>query len=140
MGSIADSRCPKCGVYSHDGDVCMKCATVPAASQAKVQAKLLALGVDVALPTRENGPYDLLMKGEWAWHTVQVKTAYATKEGVRANIARTTSTGRKKYRHDEVVYFAVVNGDDVYLIPYTVVSGVGRINIHATKYARWLLK
>lgn len=137
MGSIADSRCPKCGHYSHEGDVCMKCATLPAASQAKVQAKLLGMGLDVALPTRENGPYDLLMLGSYEWLTVQVKTAYPTKEGTRVNIARTSKTGRKKYREDEVAYFAVVDEDDVYLIPYRHIHAVGRANIRATKYAQW---
>jgi len=140
MGSIADSRCPKCGVYSHEGDVCMKCATVPAASQALVQAKLLSQGVDVALPTRENGPYDLLLRGIGDWRTVQVKTAYPTKEGTRVNIARTSKTGRKKYREDEVDYFAIVDGDDVYLIPYAVVSSIGRANIRSPKYRHWQIK
>jgi len=118
----------------------MKCATVPAASQAKVQAKLLDKGVDVCIPTRENGPYDLLAKdAHGMWHHIQVKTAYETKEGVRVNISRTTSKGRKPYRADEVDQFAVVHKDDVYLIPESEVHGVGRINILSPCYRKWLL-
>ena len=117
--------------------MCMACAAVPASSEALVEYKLLAAGADVGRPTRENAPYDLLMKGVYEWHQVQVKTAYQTKEGVRANVCKPTSNSRKFYSNKEVDFFAIVWQTKVYLIPFKEVEGKGRINVLADKYKKW---
>jgi len=139
VGSIADNTCPRCNQYSDGGYMCNKCATIPATSEALVRFKLLQKGVDVALPARENAPYDLLVKGIYTWHPTQVKTAYETDEGVRANVCKTDSKSRTLYRKNEVDFFAIVYGEDVYLIPYMAVEGKGRINVLSVKYKKWRL-
>ena len=141
MGSIADNMCPVCQGEIEDGGggYCGVCASRPAASESLVQHKLLALGRDVANPTRENTAYDLLYNSVHGWQKVQVKTAYKTKSGVRVNLCRTNSSGRKLYTSADVDSFAVVDGTTVYLIPFHVVEGKGRVSIRSSKYRQWKL-
>ena len=128
MGDISDGMCVKCGSEVEDGGggVCDRCRAVPALSVAKVKLALLAEGIDVADPAIESAQYDLIVRrNDGVWCAVQVKTAY----GGVVNTCRTDSKGRRPYSHSYVDYFAIVDGNDVYLLPISGVNNGGRMNM-----------
>lgn len=130
MGDISDGMCVKCGRDIDDkygSGICAVCAAVPALSVAKVRAKYLSMGMDVARPEMENAQYDLVYRdsGTKTWRTVQVKTAY----GGVVNTCRPDRVGRKPYTHDMVDQIAIVDGDDIFVLLLEDCNNGGRMKM-----------
>lgn len=136
MGSIGDNRCYKCGRdMSDDEGQCPLCAARPAASIAMVKARLLQGGYDAAIPAMDNAQYDLVFynRGLRAWQAVQVKTAYNGK----VNTCRPNSTGRRPYDSSLVDWFAIVDGDDVYMLDILLANNGGRMSMEEVRKNGW---
>jgi len=132
MGDISDGMCVKCGRDVEDGagGVCDRCRAIPALSVAKVKLCLLSEGIDVADPAIEGAQYDLIVRRlDGQWCAVQVKTAYSGK----VNTCRTDRKGRRPYSDDYVDYFAIVDGQEVFMLPISAANNGGTMSMEVIR-------
>jgi len=101
---------------------------------------------EVAKPFHHAQGYDFVIRrpGE-PWSTVQVKHAYAGRDGRRrptreVSLRRCNEKGSRPYRDGEFDWLFVVDGDQCWLIPWLAIREIrSNITIGSTKYMSFLL-
>jgi hypothetical protein len=131
--------CSKCNlpkVMSEYDKHCNQCKNISIISEGKVINYLLSLGVEVFTPLNPMSHADLIYHDPVAsrWLTVQVKTAYSAGNSKIANLCMTTRTGRMAYEPKDAAFFAVVDEDDMYMIPFAMASGKLRVTLSNGRY------
>ena len=131
------SKCKQLRIMDYHDAHCGQCKNKSIISERLVMSHFLHHGYEVATPINPMSHADLIFyenkKGRW--RSVQVKTAYDSGSGSRiVNLCMTTRTGRKPYIEKDAEFFAVVDGDDIYMIPFAEAWGNLRVTISNGKY------
>lgn len=98
-------------------------------TEARAIAKLLECGWEVAEPRHLCQVYDLVIRhpSKKEWKTVQIKTAYWHRGKYRVVAVRACNPGRirrgeRNYKDGDFDIMLAVDGQDFYLIPWSVVK------------------
>lgn len=115
-----------------------------ATSEAKFLIKALENGWEIATPFYGGYAYDYVVRRgpTAAWETVQVKTAYPSRQlaqsPLEVGLRRSKGTGMMAYKDGDFDLLFVVFQDQCWLIPWVEVAGkTSCIQVGRAKYNKW---
>ena len=126
----------------------MSTITVGNASESLVLAAYIREGFPVSIPFGSGSAYDLIVDTGARLLKIQVKTGWQYKGCLQFNARRrikdSRSNGTRRYKKDEIDFFAVYFplNDSIYVIPREMVAGEGFLRLAPVlngqqKFIKW---